>query len=380
MDYIGDHSVLEKKGESFVNKTGKKIHESPISSDPNENKEKLLQKTFESFPEKEKSCGLSDNLCQEDGYVLGSTETDNPETEFTRDPRPKLQSTLDLLLGYKSLIDSYNHLSQTFSKHLGLTQTPYLLDQVRELRAENDRYKQENLHLQHTINNLLIENNQLKVSHPPSPNLQLKHTTFPVFSNHPPPTQGLFPEVFERQSHELTLLQSEVKNLSVFRDQFLQIDNEQHEIAEKLKALIDAKDLAQKEIKALAEQVKKTENLLEVAKLHRDLLDKKVKQMKVIGDYIPSNEFEDIEKRVKMLEQRVKGTEDVEKYISKYKLTSESLKLSDKNLKHLQQELEESKAKNKQLEQYIKTSQGEKPSAKVLTKLVHLLHSSARQL
>ena len=287
---------------------------------------------------------------------------------------------MDILLSYKSLIDSYNHLSQTFSKHLGLTQTPYLLDQVRELRAENEKFKQEKLHLQHTINNLLIENTQLKVSHPPGPNLQLKHTPFPVFSNFSPPRQVLFPEVFERQSHELALLQSEVKNLSVFRDQFLQIDNEQHEIAEKLKVLIEDKDLAQKEIKSLAEQVKKTENLLEVAKLHRDLLDKKVKQMKVIGEYIPSNEFEDIEKRVKILEQRLKGTEEVEKYISKYKLTLDSLKRSEKNLKNMQQELEESKAKNKQLEQYIKTAQSEKPSAKVLTKLVHLLHSSARHL
>ena len=380
MDYIGDHSLLEKKGESYVNKTGIKIHESKLTSDPNENNQKIPVKTFESSLEKEKFCGLSENLCQEDGFIPGSTETDNLETEFQRDPRPKLHSTIDLFLGYKSLMDSYNHLSQTFSKHVGLTQTPYLLDQVRELRAENEKFKQEKLHLQHTINTLLIENSHLKVSHPTNPSVQVKHTAFPVFSNHSPPNPVLFSEVFERQSHELASLQSEVKDLSVFRDQFLQIESEQHKITEKLKNLIEDKDLAQKEIKELAEQVKKTENLLEVVKLHRDLLVRKVRQMEVIGENLPSIEFQDIEQRVKVLEQRLKGTEDVEKYIKKYKLTLESLKLSDKSLKTLQQELEESKAKNKQLEQYIKTAQCEKPSAKVLAKLVHLLHGSTRHL
>ena len=372
--------MLEKKGESYVNKTGIKIHESKLASDPNENNQKIPVKTLESSLEKEKFCGLSENLCQEDGHIPGLTETDNLETEFPRDPRPKLHSTLDLFLGYKSLMDSYNHLSQTFSKHVGLTQTPYLLDQVRELRAENEKFKQEKLHLQHTINSLLIENSQLKVSHPPNPSVQAKHPTFPVFSNPPPPDPASFSEVFERQSHELTSLQSEVRDLSVFRGQFLQIENEQHEIAEKVKGLLADKDLAQKEIKALAEQVRKTENLLEVVKLHRDLLVRKVRQMEVIGEDIPSIEFEDIERRVKVLEQRLKGTEDVEKYIKKYKLTLESLKLSDKSVKNLQQELEESKAKNKQLEQYLKTAQSEKPSARVLAKLVHLLHGAARQL
>jgi FtsZ-binding cell division protein ZapB len=377
MDYIGDRSLLGKKGESVVNKTGKIIDESLVTAEHNEDKDKNLRNFGNLALEKEKSSGMSENLCQEDGFLPGSTETDNPDTDFQKDPRPKLNSTLDLLFGYRSLMESYNLLSQSFSKHVSLTQTPHLLDQMRELRAENEKFKQEKLHLQHTIQSLLVENSHLKDPHNSQP-CPSKHTTVESLSKPSPPS--FFQEVFERQSHELAALRSQVGDLGVFRDQFVKIEKEQSQVADQLKILLTDKDLAQKEIQSLNEKVKKTEDLLEVVKIHRDLLDKKVNQMKIIGEDLQNEQFEGIEKRVSLLEQRLKGTEDVEKYIQKHKKALETLKTSENKLKYLQIELEETKAKNKQLEQYIKTAANEKPSPKVLAKLVHLLHSSTRHL
>lgn len=293
---------------------------------------------------------------------------------------------LNFLHGYKSLIESYNLMSQSLSRHVELNQSSYILSQVQELTAENNKIKQENLYFQELVHKLAFENSQLRGN----PLLPVQNTTvlpedlekIPKFTQPPTFSQDLI----EKYQSDQKSLKTKIQELSIYKTQFLEIEQKNIELTEKIADYKTKIEELQEDFQDFKSKSKKTEDLLEVAKLHRDLLKSKVEKIRVVGNSEKQqvSDLDDIlsiEKRLKILEDRLRGTEDVEKYVKKYNDSLETIKQANIQIKNLQEKLET-------LTEALKTSEKHQSSLKseniklskspqspaVLSKLITLLY------
>ena len=297
---------------------------------------------------------------------------------------------LNFLRGYKSLIESYNLMSQTLSRHAELNQSSYILGQLQELREENTKIKQHNLYLQDIMHKLAMENSQIR-ENGSLPVQGISTFLFPEDLEKIPkfPQEPIFSQdLIEKYKSEQVSLKTQIQELYVYKSQFLELDQKNIKLTEKISEYRAKNEQLQVELQDSKDKIRKTEDFLEVAKLHRDLLKSKVEKIRVVGSFEGHQpaELSDIsttEKRLKVLEDRLRGTEDVEKYLKKYKDSLETIKQAETSIKHLQEKLET-------LTQALKTSEKLQSSLKaentklskspkspaILSKLITLLYKS----
>ena len=92
---------------------------------------------------------------------VGHSEQHSQEenTETARSNKPEYRK---LQANYKSLLESYNSLSQAFRSHVSLVQSSFFLDEMKLLRADNQKLKGESHFYFEQAQKLLIENHRLK--------------------------------------------------------------------------------------------------------------------------------------------------------------------------------------------------------------------------
>lgn len=321
---------------------------------------------------------------------------------------------IKLLSDYKSLLQSYNILSQAFRSHVSIIQSPEMIEQIRLLKADNEKYKKESQFYKELIGQLYLENSQLK-------NPQMVSYNIPSLSSIGP---SLYPEVFlsnfsqepsqkilissqelrvaqetiAKQQNEILGLKNDIELLEDIRHKHDVLVRENFELTQKIQNLIDKKVQLEKELQALKEKNSERESLYEIVKLHRDILDKKTKYIetqdfpqKIPTGKMPEDYFlaalDNLEKRVKNLEERLKDDElgddgnarekmykrMIQEYKEKYEKLERDKRVSEDNLAKSNKALNELK---EDLDGAMRKFQNSMPNA--LVKLVYLLHKSSK--
>ena len=101
----------------------------------------------------------SDSLVFIDPNELHSQEE---TTEIASSNKPDNNKAF---LDYKSLVSSFNSISQVFQSHVSLVQSEFFIEQMKSLKADNEKLKSESKFYSEKVQNLLIENIKLKNDH-----------------------------------------------------------------------------------------------------------------------------------------------------------------------------------------------------------------------
>lgn len=289
--------------------------------------------------------------------------------------------------GYKSLLESYNLMSQSFSRYSELNQSSHILTQLQELTKENSKIKQENLYLQELIHKLSTDIYELQNKPALSSfNLPSAPEKVPNFI-HQVHSVSMSQDLIENYKAEISSLKFQVQELMMFKTLSAELEHKNIELNERIVVYEADNENLKTELENFKIRVKKLEDSLEVTKVHRDLLRNKIEKLSIIGNeeqktFCRQDDLIDVEKRFKVLEDRIKGTDEVENYIRKYKEALEKLAKSDLAIKNLHEKLDTSIKNLKNAEKNLDLEKNKNTSCRspqILEKLVSLIHNHQKK-
>ena len=337
---------------------------------------------------------------------------------------------------YKSLLESYNSLSQAFHSHVSLVQSSYFLNYLQELRTNKEKYKKESLHYLEQVQSLLIENHKLKTNIITSSNpnessisvldLLKNDNPYNYYLNNPSLLQSLNQElktareIIAIQENDIEGLKLELAQMNEFKKINEKIADENSKMNSEIQILNEKKNWLEREMKILIEKKNIQQNYSTKLNTHRELLVKENEFLKETIKELENSNFtnfsvknyekseekrkakaEKIEFQRKLLEEKLKTDQEFEDYKQKFAENSEKLTKSEAFCKEVEIKLEnfrkefeslerDKKLKEENLEEtnkllYMLREELEVTKAKTkiftqesLVKLVELLHKSSK--
>ena len=269
---------------------------------------------------------------------------------------------IKLQADYKSLLESYNSLSQAFRSHVSLVQSSFFLDEMKLLRAENEKLKGESHFYFEQAQKLLLENHRLKAD--------LALTSESENSTLPPSEQrnqdfsqksakensqkalnfaqelDMAREIMAKQENDIQALSYSLAQLEDLKKMHEETASMNCKLNLEIKILTENKFSLEKDMEILNEKNSILERLLGKLKIHRELLiaekeyhQETIKELE--NDAQKSNlpkayesiqgswnkDAETLEKKYKLLEKKINEGIEIENY--RLKSTDKPLKLKD---------------------------------------------------
>ena len=303
-------------------------------------------------------------------------------TEISNSGKPE---HIKLQIDYKSLLQSYNCISQAFHSHVSLMQSSSFLEQLKILKADNEKLKNESHFYFSQAQNLLLENHRLQHDHSHASNFNNLQTSFKNllmqdFSNKNtieslPATFSLnhelhiAKEIMAKQENDIQALRYELTQLNELKKKHEELASENSKLNIEIGLLSEKKNILEKDMQILNEKSSTQEKYLGKLKIHRELLfaekgylKETIKELEnynqksnLFKDYerleeIRKNEAENLEKKIKRLEEKLNDGIETENFKQKCSEKSEKLKDSEANCREILHKLQKYKVKCENLE------------------------------
>ncbi|OMJ78556.1 hypothetical protein SteCoe_21619 [Stentor coeruleus] len=416
MDYTSDQGLNQKESKTLTQQIQLKNYNELLDGKKNilqdQNVDILIEKPLENSSGTNFTHKPEPEIYYSDSPTLGGRSEQHSQAENTDISQSFKSEHIKLLSDYKSLLQSYNTLSQAFRSHVSIIQSPVMIDQIRVLKADNEKYKKESQFYKELIGKLHLENSQLKNPQMITdniPSLSSFNPSYEVFlSNFSQDSSqkvlissqefNAAQETIAKQQNEILVLKNDIEQLENIKYKHDTLATENLELAQKIQNAIGKGKQLEKEMQGLKEKNSERETLYEIVKLHRDILDKKTKYIetqdfpqKMLTGKKPEDNFladlDNLEKRVKNLEERLKDDElgddenakekmykrMIQEYKEKYEKLERDKRVSDDNLVESYKALNELKEDLDGAKRKFQVS-----TPKTLVKLVYLLHKSSK--
>lgn len=328
---------------------------------------------------------------------------------------------VQLLLDYKSLLQSYNTLSEAFHSHVLMSESSCFINKIKELKLENQKSKQESQYYLEKLQNLIAEIQSPSSNSKTRPNCLTKESIYNIlFQNS---SQSLKEELqscketISKQTDDIQFLKSRITQMTGIESQYQDQLTNYAKLNQTLQALSDKNKAFKQEIEDLYQQKSKQEQYIQTLCIHRELLIKEnkylngnIKEAELFASKpLPDNNneelykirLESLEQQRVLVEEKIKVEQQLEDCKKKCEEYAERLRLSQKDFSDFEAQLEnyekniqslENEKKNLQenIENLKKTLDGtineleylkkksEIPSPYILQKLVGLIHKSSK--
>lgn len=347
MDYTSDQALNQKERETLEYQIHFKKQMEIVDSINNVfqdlNRDLLLNKPHEinsSANKNKPPAKFEPEISNSDSPTFVGHSEQHSQEENTETARSNKSEHIKLQAEYKSLLESYNSLSQAFHSHVSLVQSPFFLDQMKVLRVDNEKLKVESHFYFEQAQKLLLENHRLKANFVHtfesagssawdldsySHDFNLKNS-----SESPQKPRGLSQdadivrEIMAKQENDIQTLRYQLAEMGEFKKKHDEVASENSKLVVEIRILVEKKNLLEKDMENLSEKNSTLEKTLGKLKIHRDLLlaekgyhQETIKELeshtqksaegKEHKGGTRKQEAEDLEKKYKSLEDRING-------------------------------------------------------------------------